>query len=312
MSSTTKLIRTLPHRPYKLSNSNWSLLPIKLAVQYAQLREIESMQLPSDPTICSHLAALYNTLLQQNLLRIIATDPGEDDTLATLLAIASPELEIIGCTVSFSSEYDSRYAHARPADTTAPPILIQLFNPAFAYFSSKVFDPEYAVPDEILRDVQKLRTKFAAIHANENEFCVTSSIESPVVGITQNGLAESIHTPSNSADQTMTILSSPTSLHIPTPEEEVILAHLALVGKNRAILSHDGPNHSTILPQFTPTPIRGFPRVHMSHSTQIFNHLDNKVLLAWFQVEHPKFMIRVFDHTGKDVFERAAVITEHV
>ncbi|KAG2093759.1 uncharacterized protein F5147DRAFT_820940 [Suillus discolor] len=63
--------------------------------------------------------------------------------------------------------YDGRYAHEKPADTTAPPI--HLFNPAFAYFSSKVFDPEYVVPDETLRDVQELMTKFAAIHANEND-----------------------------------------------------------------------------------------------------------------------------------------------
>ena len=28
-------------------------------------------ELSSDPTICSHLAALYNTLLEQNLLRIV-------------------------------------------------------------------------------------------------------------------------------------------------------------------------------------------------------------------------------------------------
>jgi hypothetical protein len=90
-----------------------SLLPIKLAVKYAQLRESESMHtialahqnrnlsdfekalrdykhgmscsictsrcwlviatqdLSSDPTIRSHLAALYDTLLQQNLLRIV-------------------------------------------------------------------------------------------------------------------------------------------------------------------------------------------------------------------------------------------------
>ncbi|KAG1870489.1 hypothetical protein C8R48DRAFT_770940 [Suillus tomentosus] len=144
------------------------------------------------------------------------------------------------------------------------------------------------------------------------EFRMTSSEESPVVGAAQNGLAESIHAPSNSADQTMTVLDCPTSLHIPTPEEEIILAHLALASKNRAVLSHDGPNHSIVLPQFTPTPIGGFPRVHMSHSAQIFDHLDNKVLLAWFQVDHPKFMIRVFDHTGKDIFERAAVIAERV
>ncbi|KAG6876112.1 hypothetical protein C0992_000923 [Termitomyces sp. T32_za158] len=71
------------------------LLSIKLATKYAQLREVESMraialahqarnladfervlreykdELSSDPTIRSHLAALYDTLLEQNLLRIV-------------------------------------------------------------------------------------------------------------------------------------------------------------------------------------------------------------------------------------------------
>ncbi|KAG2030901.1 hypothetical protein BDR03DRAFT_986788 [Suillus americanus] len=81
-----------------------------------------------------------------------------------------------------------------------------------------------------------------------------------------------------------------TLVHTPTTEEATILAHLVLAGKNRSILSHDGPHHCTTLPQFTPTPIGGFPKVHMSHSAQICDHNDNKVLLAWFQVEHPKFM----------------------
>jgi 26S proteasome regulatory subunit N6 len=72
-----------------------SLLSIKLAVKYAQLREVESMraiarahqnrnladfekalrdykdELTSDFTIRTHLAALYDTLLEQNLLRIV-------------------------------------------------------------------------------------------------------------------------------------------------------------------------------------------------------------------------------------------------
>ncbi|KAJ3721105.1 hypothetical protein FB446DRAFT_723045 [Lentinula raphanica] len=72
-----------------------SLLSIKLAVKYAQLREVESMrsvakahqarnladfekalkdykdELSSDPTIRSHLSDLYDALLQQNLLRIV-------------------------------------------------------------------------------------------------------------------------------------------------------------------------------------------------------------------------------------------------
>jgi len=72
-----------------------SLLSNKLALKYTQLREVESMraiarahqernlaeferalreykdELSSDPTIRSHLAALYDTLLEQNLLRIV-------------------------------------------------------------------------------------------------------------------------------------------------------------------------------------------------------------------------------------------------
>ncbi|KAG1758454.1 hypothetical protein EDD22DRAFT_850021 [Suillus occidentalis] len=72
-------------------------------------------------------------------------------------------------------------------------------------------------------------------------------------------------------------------------EEEAILAHLALAETNRSILCHDGPNHCTTLPQFTPTP------------------LDNRVLLAWFQVKHPKFMVHIFDHMGKDVFENSTI-----
>jgi hypothetical protein len=63
--------------------------------------------------------------------------------------------------------YDGRYAQNETVDTTAPPI--QLFNPAFAYFLSKAFNPEYNVPIETLRDIQHLMTKFATIHPNEDD-----------------------------------------------------------------------------------------------------------------------------------------------
>ncbi|KIK36154.1 hypothetical protein CY34DRAFT_780647 [Suillus luteus UH-Slu-Lm8-n1] len=128
------------------------------------------------------------------------------------------------------------------------------------------------------------------------------------------GLANSIHAPSNTPpeDQTMSTQTSPAVKHEPTVEEQAILEHLGLADLNRSILSHTSPNHNAALPQFTPMPSRGFPTVHMSHSAQIFDHLDNRVLLVWFQVEHPKFMIRVFDHSGKDVAEKAAIIAERV
>ncbi|KAG1863948.1 hypothetical protein C8R48DRAFT_672685 [Suillus tomentosus] len=126
-------------------------------------------------------------------------------------------------------------------------------------------------------------------------------------------LASSIHAPNNSkGDHQMSAPPSPKARHEPTAEEQAILDHLALADANRSVLSQNGLNTRTTLPQFTPTPSGGFPVVHMSHSAQIFDHLDNRVLLAWFQVEHPKFLVRVFDHTGKDVAERAAILAERI
>jgi len=61
---------------------------------------------------------------------------------------------------------DGRCAADNPVNAQAPPI--QLFNPAFAYFSSKAFDPEYNVPDDFVRDVWDLVAQFALIHTNEH------------------------------------------------------------------------------------------------------------------------------------------------
>ncbi|KAG1840060.1 hypothetical protein DFJ58DRAFT_733018 [Suillus subalutaceus] len=130
---------------------------------------------------------------------------------------------------------------------------------------------------------------------------------------THSDLGSSIHALGNPADdQMMCNPPSPNSGHTQTAEEQAILAHLELAEMNRSVLSQSGLNNRSTLPQFTPTPNRGFPKVHMSHSAQIFDHLETKVLLAWFQVGHPKFMIRVFDYSGKDVAEQAAIIAERI
>jgi hypothetical protein len=138
-------------------------------------------------------------------------------------------------------------------------------------------------------------------------------METPVSSAAQSDLKDSIHAPGNTmVDQTMDAPPSPPAAHTQTTEEKAILAHLALAEANCSILSQNGINHCTVLPQFTPMPISGFPRVHMAHSAQIFDHLDNKVLLAWFKVDHPQFMVRAFDHSGKDVSEKPAIIAERL
>lgn len=47
----------------------------------------------------------------------------------------------------------------------APPI--QLFNPAFAYFSSKAFDSNYIVPPEFIRNVVGFMARCALIYPSE-------------------------------------------------------------------------------------------------------------------------------------------------
>ena len=61
--------------------------------------------------------------------------------------------------------FDGRCPDSVPHDNIAPPI--QLFNPAFAYFTSKAFDPEYVVPHEFLCSVQRVVRSFAIIHEDD-------------------------------------------------------------------------------------------------------------------------------------------------
>jgi hypothetical protein len=62
--------------------------------------------------------------------------------------------------------FDCRCAKDNLVNTVAPPI--QLFNPAFAFFSSKAFDPNYDVPNDVVRDVWDLMTQFALIHDEDH------------------------------------------------------------------------------------------------------------------------------------------------
>ncbi|KAG1740689.1 hypothetical protein EDB19DRAFT_1908435 [Suillus lakei] len=134
------------------------------------------------------------------------------------------------------------------------------------------------------------------------EFKVVQSNETPADNVVPSDLNSSIHAPGNAmVDQPM---GAPPSPPLPTRAQTA--------EEDNPSSAQNGVNHRTVLPQFTPTPIGGFPHVHMAHSAQIFDHLDNKVLLAWFQVEHPKFLVRVFDHSAKDIAEKTAIIAERI
>ncbi|KAG1840414.1 hypothetical protein C8R48DRAFT_781762 [Suillus tomentosus] len=145
------------------------------------------------------------------------------------------------------------------------------------------------------------------------EFSITTFLEVLAANATPSDLSSSMHTPGNAmVDQPMSTPHNPPPTHTQSAEEDNILVHLALAEANRSVLSQNGMNHRTILPQFTPMPVGSFPTVHMAHSAQVFDYLDNKVLLAWFQVDRPKFMVRVFDHSGNDIAEKTAITAERI
>ncbi|KAG2339082.1 hypothetical protein BDR05DRAFT_951388 [Suillus weaverae] len=75
---------------------------------------------------------------------------------------------------------------------------------------------------------------------------------------------------------------------------------------------HAPGNPSHYPPPICPSSKQGFP--NSAHVTLCANLRPPRQqgLLAWFQVMHPKFMIRVFDHSRKDIAERAAIVAEHI
>ncbi|KAG9310575.1 hypothetical protein JVU11DRAFT_9130 [Chiua virens] len=116
-----------------------------------------------------------------NLLPDASTSQPQADLLAPLIESFARVTTITSRSLTpsqaaKSSEYakfqtsnrrllDCRSSAASPTNTVAPPI--QLFHPAFAYFSSKAFDPGYNVPDTVLHDVRDLMAGFTLIHPNE-------------------------------------------------------------------------------------------------------------------------------------------------
>ncbi|KAG1862768.1 hypothetical protein DFJ58DRAFT_725252 [Suillus subalutaceus] len=81
-------------------------------------------------------------------------------------AAKSTQYREIQARSGFTKIYDGRCTEHNPADMHVLPI--ELFNPAFTYFSSKAFNPTYDVPEETLLSVQELMCRFATIHSNEH------------------------------------------------------------------------------------------------------------------------------------------------
>lgn len=98
----------------------------------------------------------------------------------------------------------------------------------------------------------------------------------------------------------------------PASEEDILRAHLAVAETNRSIIRSNGVNSLTVVPQFTPIPIGGFPHIHLAHAAQLFDYQAAKVITAWLKVPHPKILVRVFDHDGKNPSVKGPILVERL
>ncbi|KAG0702543.1 hypothetical protein DFH29DRAFT_875082 [Suillus ampliporus] len=120
------------------------------------------MEDPTDVVVRLNTASQHIPLEEfKNILQLGTTGPNPSTA-----AKSTQYRQIQGGPRLLAKIYDGRFAEHNLADTHVLPI--QLFNPAFAYFSSKAFDPTYDVPDETLNYVQDLMHRFATIHSNED------------------------------------------------------------------------------------------------------------------------------------------------
>ncbi|KAG1870926.1 hypothetical protein C8R48DRAFT_670527 [Suillus tomentosus] len=141
---------------------------------------------------------------------------------------------------------------------------------------------------------------------------------SPDEETTVEDLSNSIHAPSHDEDAAMSDNSPPTYSYPSPPkpatptEEDLLRAHLAVAETNRAIVKPSGTNSLTMIPQFTPIPAGGFPKIHLAHAAQLFDFQAPKVITAWLKVPHPKILIRVFDHDGKNPSVKGPILVERL
>ncbi|KAF8834732.1 hypothetical protein BDN67DRAFT_985112 [Paxillus ammoniavirescens] len=140
----------------------------------------------------------------------------------------------------------------------------------------------------------------------------------------EDGVAQSIHAPKRHEPGTNTEKASPTPSSpkmetdtIPDPHSPVtdcayLRAFQAVANTNRTLVGPKITPFNSGLTQFTPTPLGDFPTIHLSHAAQLFDHISEELLDAWFRVSGPKVLVQPFDYDGKDHFNKMPILTDQI
>ncbi|KAG1850501.1 hypothetical protein C8R48DRAFT_778165 [Suillus tomentosus] len=170
--------------------------------------------------------------------------------------------------------------------------------------------PPISAPELITTPVTTPKTSLSpTIDMEDETFPTPPSHSPPCPPPVANDEVMTDHSPP-STSQT----SVPPKKNTPAPstEEDLLRAHLAVAETNRSIIRSNGVNSLTVIPQFTPVPQSGFPHIHLAHAAQLFDFQAAKVITAWLKVPHPKILIRVFDHDGKNPSVKGPILVERL
>ncbi|KAG1822546.1 uncharacterized protein BJ212DRAFT_1476969 [Suillus subaureus] len=107
-----------------------------------------------------------------------------------------------------------------------------------------------------------------------------------------------------------TLHSSPAQTPAPADDDE--MTDLIISSPPPTKPASNGTNSLTVIPQFTPVQIGGFPHIHLAHAAQLFDYQAAKVIMAWLKVPHPKILVRVFDHDGKNPSVKGPILVERL
>ncbi|KAG2105870.1 uncharacterized protein F5147DRAFT_654103 [Suillus discolor] len=172
----------------------------------------------------------------------------------------------------------------------------------------------------------KPRTSISQMPLSESEENVTTPTLNSLIFVKDTTVEmplDTLHsspaqTPAPADDDEMTdlLISSPPptkpAATTQALEEDLLRAHLAVAETNRSIIKSNGTNSLTVIPQFTPVSIGGFPHIHLAHTAQLFDYQAAKIITAWLKVPHPKILVRVFDHDRKNPSVKGPILIERL
>ncbi|KAF8131983.1 hypothetical protein EV363DRAFT_1479885 [Boletus edulis] len=98
----------------------------------------------------------------------------------------------------------------------------------------------------------------------------------------------------------------------PESDRDLIMSFLQVTERNKKMITANAASARSKLSKFTPIPEKGFPTIHLSDPGQLLADIKRMAIMEWINVDHPKFLVRVFDYDGSDPTKMNPVISRRI